>query len=177
MPAFRVLISLCAAAGLLTALTACAVFRLPTLQGNVIEQKQVDQLETGMTPDQVRFLIGSPLVQGSFDPNRWDYVYYYRSPAGVETRRALNLYFDNGKLARIVGQDAPATSVPATAGTRPQADTAADKTAETTADPVNNPATEVPTTIPEPQPVDNSPLPDRLPDNKPENLDDSISPP
>jgi|GEM_PF-535531 len=118
------------------ALAAC-VFRLPTVQGNVIEQAQVDQLEIGMTPDQVRFLLGTPLVQGSFDPNRWDYVYYFRSSRGEETQRSLNLYFENNKLARIVGQEAPA----GTTGTPSPAET--------------------PTTVPKESSKDTTPLPDR----------------
>lgn len=119
-------------------LAAC-VFRLPTVQGNVIEQAQVDQLEIGMTPDQVRFLLGTPLVQGSFDPNRWDYVYYFRSSRGEETQRSLNLYFENAKLARIVGQEAP---------------TNAKQT-------VNPGETPTPTTVPKESSKDNTPLPDR----------------
>lgn len=118
--------------GLVASLSACAVFKLPTIQGNVIEQKQVDQLEIGMTPDQVRFLLGSPLVQGSFDPNRWDYVYYYRSPAGKEAQRTLNLYFEDERLARIVGKD----------------------------DPSSTGSESTPTTAPEQRPVDDTPLPD-----------------
>lgn len=90
---------------LVIALSAC-VFRLPTVQGNVIEQDRVDQLEIGMTAEQVRYLLGTPLVQGSFDPNRWDYVYYFRSSRGEVSQRSLNLYFENERLARIVGQDA-----------------------------------------------------------------------
>jgi outer membrane protein assembly factor BamE len=146
MPQLRVL----ALSGLLALLTACAVFRLPTLQGNVIEQKQVDQLETGMTPEQVRFLLGSPLVQGSFDPNRWDYVYYYRSPRGQEVQRTLNLYFENGKLARIVGQAPPAGQ---------------------------DPGQDTPTTAPEDRPVDNTPLPDSAVGSEPDAADSPISPP
>ncbi|MGH8459499.1 MAG: outer membrane protein assembly factor BamE [Nevskiales bacterium] len=151
MSYFRALTVLCFAAGLTVGLTACTVFRLPTLQGNVIEQKQVDQLEIGMTPDQVRFLLGSPLVQGSFDPNRWDYVYYYRSPRGEEARRNLNLYFENERLAHIVGQEAPGGTA---AGS------------------------ETPTTAPEDNAVDNAPLPDRDTGSASEEDDDSpISPP
>lgn len=117
---------------LVVSLASCTIFRLPTIQGNVIEQKQVDQLEIGMSPDQVRFLLGTPLVQGSFDPNRWDYVYYYRSPGGQEVQRSLNLYFEKDKLARIVGQDDPSA-------------TGSEST---------------PTTAPEERPVDDTPLPD-----------------
>jgi outer membrane protein assembly factor BamE len=117
MTHFRILILFCLLAGL----SACAVFKLPTVQGNVIDQKQVDQLEIGMTPDQVRFLLGSPLVQGSFDPNRWDYVYYYRAPRGEEIKRSLNLYFEKGRLANITGQAAPSatTDVKAPGETKP----------------------------------------------------------
>jgi outer membrane protein assembly factor BamE (lipoprotein component of BamABCDE complex) len=88
-------------------LAGCFVFRLPTVQGNVLEQKQIDQLEIGMTPEQVRFLLGSPMVQDSFDPNHWDYVYYYRSTRGKVSQRAVSLYFENDKLARIEGATAP----------------------------------------------------------------------
>jgi outer membrane protein assembly factor BamE (lipoprotein component of BamABCDE complex) len=92
---------------LATSLGGCSVFRLATVQGNVLEQKQVDQLEIGMTPEQVRFLLGTPLLQDSFDPNHWDYVYYYRSPKGQSQQRTLSLYFESGRLARIVGQADP----------------------------------------------------------------------
>lgn len=98
------------------ALCAC-VFRLPTVQGNVIEQSKVDQLEIGMTAEQVRYLVGTPLVQGSFDPNRWDYVYYFRSSRGEVTQRSLNLYFENERLARIVGQTSPDATTAGETGT------------------------------------------------------------
>jgi len=146
MPLLRLFALVCLLAGL----SACTVFRLPTIQGNVIEQKQVDQLEIGMTPDQVRFLLGSPLVQGSFDPNRWDYVYYYSSPRGKKMQRNLNLYFKGGKLERIVGQGAPGGAL------------AGDET---------------PTTAPDETVIDNAPLPDRDASSTSEEQDSPITPP
>lgn len=146
----RTLTVLCLLAGLVAGLSACTVFRLPTVQGNVIEQKQVDQLEIGMTPDQVRFLLGSPLVQGSFDPNRWDYVYYYRSPRRETLQRNLNLYFENDRLARIVGQAAPGGE---TAGG------------------------DTPATVPEERQVDNTPLPDSSVAPGADEQESPISPP
>lgn len=147
MTHFRILLLLCLLAGL----SACAVFRLPTVQGNVIDQKQVDQLEIGMTPDQVRFLLGSPLVQGSFDPNRWDYVYYYRGPRGEEIKRSLNLYFVEGRLSNMVGQTPP--------------DAATDKKASDDTKPV------------EAKQVDNTPLPDTDAGSVSEEQDSPISKP
>lgn len=85
-------------------LPACnLIYKLPTRQGNVIEQKQLDQLKTGMTPDQVRFLLGTPLASSPFRSDRWDYVGYYKSPRGSVASRVVSLYFDEGKLARMEG--------------------------------------------------------------------------
>jgi outer membrane protein assembly factor BamE len=92
---------------LLFPVAGCTVFRLPTVQGNVIEQKDVDKLEMGMTEDQVRAVLGGPLLQDSFNPSQWDYVYYYRDPKRRTYKRNLSLYFETGKLARIVGREEP----------------------------------------------------------------------
>src|SRR5690349_678602 len=52
----RKLLALCLA----LTLPACGlVYKLPTRQGNVIEQKQIDQLKVGMSRDQVKFLMGT----------------------------------------------------------------------------------------------------------------------
>ena len=44
-------------------------------QGNYISQEAVSQLKSGMTKDQVRFVLGTPLVADIFHEDRWDYVY------------------------------------------------------------------------------------------------------
>lgn len=61
-----------------------------------------------MTQGQVKFLLGTPLLEDPFDPRRWEYVYYYRSPKGAETSQKLSLYFESERLARIV-HDKPET--------------------------------------------------------------------
>ncbi len=89
------------------ALTGCQiVYKLPTRQGNVIEQKQLDQLAVGMTREQVLYLMGTPLAASPFRDDRWDYVGYYKSPRGKESKRVVTLYFDDaGALARMEGID------------------------------------------------------------------------
>lgn len=85
--------------------SACSlVYRLPTRQGNVLEQKQLDQLKVGQTRDQVKFLLGTPLAASTFRPDRWDYVGYYKSPRGDSSKRTISLFFAaDGKLARMEG--------------------------------------------------------------------------
>lgn len=85
------------------------IYKLPTRQGNVIEQKEIDKLEIGMTREQVRFVMGTPMAANSLQPNRWDYFGYYKSPRGKTFSRTVSLYFEGEKLARMVGNEAPAT--------------------------------------------------------------------
>ena len=54
------------------------VYQANLSQGNVIKQEDLDQVEVGMTRGQVRFLLGTPMIDDPFHENRWDYVYYLR---------------------------------------------------------------------------------------------------
>lgn len=92
---------------LLTVLCLCGcqelIYKLPTRQGNVIEQKQLEQLQIGMTRDQVKFLLGTPVAVGPFRDDRWDYIGYYKSPRGEVTSRTVTLSFTEDKLSQIDG--------------------------------------------------------------------------
>ena len=79
------------------------IYKLSTRQGNVIEQKQLDQLQVGMTRDQVKFLMGTPVAAGPFRDDRWDYIGYYKSPHGEVSSRTVTLYFSDDKLSRMEG--------------------------------------------------------------------------
>lgn len=83
------------------------VYKLPTRQGNVIEQKNLDQLAIGMTREQVRFLLGTPIAASPFRDDRWDYLGYYKSPRGKVSSRTVSLYFDGNLLTRMEGIEAP----------------------------------------------------------------------
>lgn len=64
------LISLATASG--------CVYRQNIAQGNIIKQEDLDQVEIGMTRNQVRFLLGTPMIDDPFHKDRWDYVYYLK---------------------------------------------------------------------------------------------------
>lgn len=81
--------------------TAC-VYRPDIKQGNFLSDALIGQLKPGMTPAQVEFLMGPPMIQDPFHPGRWDYV-YYNNPAdrsGIAERHVV-LHFKDGKLASI----------------------------------------------------------------------------
>ena len=94
---------------LLLPLCACElVFKLPTRQGNVLEQKELDALELGMNRDQVKFLLGTPIAASAFRNDRWDYVGYYKNPRGKVFSRTVSLFFEGDNLVRMEGQKAAA---------------------------------------------------------------------
>ncbi|MBK1691496.1 outer membrane protein assembly factor BamE [Ectothiorhodospira mobilis] len=78
------------------------VHRLDIQQGNALEQERVDQLRRGMTPGQVRFLLGEPLLQDPFHGGeRWDYVYYLKRGDGQTERRRVTVHFQDGRVEAI----------------------------------------------------------------------------
>lgn len=85
------------------------VHRIPILQGNIIDQKMVDQLKLGMSKRQVRYVMGTPLVKDTFNPDRWDYYYRLRLPAGDIQEKRFTAFFEDNKLVRFTGDLVPAT--------------------------------------------------------------------
>ncbi len=88
-------------------LSACQIlYRLPTRQGNVIDPRDLAKLQVGMTREQVKFVMGTPVAANPFSDDRWDYFAYYKSPRGGQSQRTVSLYFDEqNKLARMDGVD------------------------------------------------------------------------
>ncbi len=85
--------------------TGCIrVYRPDTQQGNFVTQEMVNKLRAGMTRNQVRFVLGTPLVTDAFHRDRWDYYYYFKKgiDGSAEIRR-LTLIFDGDHLARLEG--------------------------------------------------------------------------
>jgi len=94
---------------LLISLSACEiVYKLPTRQGNVIEQRELDKVKLGMTRDQVRFVLGTPIAASPLRDDRWDYFGYYRPPRGEAVSRTVSLYFNGDQLVRMEGEKAVA---------------------------------------------------------------------
>lgn len=93
-------------------LTACSYkpsfineYKIDVQQGNVLTQDMVAQLKPGQTREQVRFILGSPLIADIFHRDRWDYVYRFREGrSGQVESRKFSVFFDaNGQLERVAG--------------------------------------------------------------------------
>lgn len=95
-------------------LGACALpdfmapYRIDIQQGNNVTQEMVSQLKSGMSKEQVRFILGTPLLTDIFHGERWDYVYWLDRRGQPRERRRLAVFFQEGKLARLDGDVVPA---------------------------------------------------------------------
>jgi len=87
------------------------VYKIDVNQGNYLSQDMVDRLQVGMTRQQVRATLGTPLVTSAFRDNRWDYVYEFTRQGRVREHRQFTVYFAEEKLSRWEGDEMPQSVV------------------------------------------------------------------
>lgn len=91
-----------------------APHKIDIQQGNYVTQEMVSKLRPGMTPSQVRFLLGTPLVTDAFHASRWDYFYRLDKGGQLAEQRKLAVIFEEDKLVRVEGDVVAASARPAT---------------------------------------------------------------
>lgn len=82
-------------------------YRVTIQQGNFVSSEMVANLKEGMTRDQVRFALGTPLLTDMFHADRWDYVFRLTRGNGELTKSRVTVFFKDDKLARFEGGDLP----------------------------------------------------------------------
>ena len=93
-------------------------YRIDVRQGNYVDQEMVSQLKRGMSRDQVRFVLGSPLVVDMFRKDRWDYVYRFKPGSGAAEQRAISVFFVDDLLHHVEGDVVGEGGAPAAAAER-----------------------------------------------------------
>lgn len=92
-----------------TMLTGCSlaeklVYRIDINQGNYVEQQAVDNLKFGMTKEQVRYVLGSPMLIENGYPNTWYYIYHHTEGHKDSVQKNLFVDFnDSGNLYSVRG--------------------------------------------------------------------------
>jgi len=79
-------------------------YRIDIVQGNAVTKEQVAQVRPGMSREQVRAILGSPMLSDPFHANRWDYLFSLRRPGTAVQRRSLVAWFEGDALKKL---DAP----------------------------------------------------------------------
>lgn len=94
-------------------LSACSfvgfpgVYKIDVEQGNIVTQEMADQLKPGMSRRQVRFILGTPLVEDTFNQDRWDYHYVKRNGQKVLSESRLTVVFEGDNLLNVSGDYLP----------------------------------------------------------------------
>jgi outer membrane protein assembly factor BamE len=82
-------------------------YRVDVIQGNFVSKEQVEQLQAGMTRDQVKAVLGTPLMASLFHADRWDYVFTLKRQ-GVEPQSfKYTVFFKGDQLERFEGDTMP----------------------------------------------------------------------
>jgi outer membrane protein assembly factor BamE len=79
----------------------CTAHRIEVQQGNILSEERLALIKPGMEQQQVRFALGSPLVQDPFHPDRWDYFYRLTAEGKEKLTYRATLHFEQGRLARM----------------------------------------------------------------------------
>ncbi|HEX9625493.1 MAG TPA: outer membrane protein assembly factor BamE [Acidiferrobacterales bacterium] len=92
-----------------------SLYKADVQQGNMVTAEMLENLKLGMTPRQVRFLLGTPLIRDPFHPSRWDYPYTLELAGKLKERRHVAVFFKNDAVVAVTGDDVPAHLAPAPA--------------------------------------------------------------
>jgi len=82
-------------------------YRIDIVQGNVVTKEQLALLKPGMSRNQVRDVLGSPLVTDSFHAERWDYIFTIRRPGTESQRRSVVVRFEGEGMKSVEAPELP----------------------------------------------------------------------
>ncbi|MFC3110280.1 outer membrane protein assembly factor BamE [Undibacterium arcticum] len=82
-------------------------YRITIQQGNFVSEEMVAQLNPGMTQEQVRFVLGTPLLTDLFHADRWDYLFRLQKGDGELTTSRVTLFFKDKRLDHFEGGNLP----------------------------------------------------------------------
>jgi outer membrane protein assembly factor BamE len=82
-------------------------YRIDIMQGNVVTKEQAALIRPGMSREQVRDILGSPLLTSAFHAERWDYVFTLRRQGVEPQRRNIVAWFKGNQLERLEAPELP----------------------------------------------------------------------
>jgi outer membrane protein assembly factor BamE len=82
-------------------------YRPDIQQGNFVSQEMLGQLKVGQSRDQVKFILGTPLLTDAFHADRWDYPFYLARGNGELTTSRVTVFFKDNVVAKIDGGNLP----------------------------------------------------------------------
>lgn len=93
--------------GIARVLGAFSPYKIDVQQGNFVSKEMISQLKVGMTHDQVRFVLGTPMLNDIFHDDRWYYPFRMQKGNGEITSSRVTVYFKDDLVERFEGGDLP----------------------------------------------------------------------
>jgi outer membrane protein assembly factor BamE len=82
-------------------------YKVDVIQGNFVSREQVEQLRPGLTREQVKSVLGTPLVASLFHNDRWDYVFTLQRQGVPRQSYKYAVFFTGDQLVRFEGDAMP----------------------------------------------------------------------
>lgn len=103
------LLAACSSIGETTRNTLSAItpYKVEVVQGNFVSREQVEALRPGMSRQNVREILGTPLVTSVFHSDRWEYVFTIKRQGVQEQSRKLTVFFEGERFVRAEGDEMP----------------------------------------------------------------------
>ena len=77
------------------------IYRPEIQQGNLVTPEMLAELKVGLDKRQVRYLLGTPMLNDVFHADRWDYVYTLGIGSHPSEIRRMSLRFEDERLVQI----------------------------------------------------------------------------
>lgn len=107
-------------------------YRIEVVQGNVVTQETMAQIQPGLGRQQVRDILGTPVLTDIFHDNRWDYVFTIAKQGIAPQQRKVSLFFKGNVLDRVEADPLPSEREFVASVERPDADTSKARTPDLT---------------------------------------------
>ena len=78
-------------------------YKVDIVQGNYVTDSMVSNLSKGQSRDQVRAILGTPLIVDPFRKNRWDYIFLINRGSGKRVIHRFIVMFENDRVATWEG--------------------------------------------------------------------------
>ena len=82
-------------------------YKVDIVQGNFVSKEQAAALKPGMNREQVRDILGTPLLTSIFHADRWDYVFTFKRQGLAPQARKVTVFFKGDALERIEADALP----------------------------------------------------------------------
>ena len=78
-------------------------YKVDIVQGNYVTNSMVSNLSKGQSRDQVRTILGTPLITDPFRKNRWDYIFLINRGSGKRVIHRFMVMFENDRVVAWEG--------------------------------------------------------------------------